>query len=111
WETEAPEAPQAGSVEERAAHILEMSKAKQISDKLLKALAWDLAAASFKEAETLRPPGVMEELMALALDLPDGHTAWYWDRRTLDKRGGKDVEAMEAAREIDEDCYLNNRKL
>src|SRR5436305_4369823 len=94
WEHAAPEAPQSGSLEQRAKRVIAMYQDNQLrAPHLLQALALDLVFAKLGD----NFPKVLEQLLVLALGLPKGHEVGGWVRQDLDGRGKPDREAQALA--------------
>ena len=104
-----PEPLLSGTLEERAERNLELVRTerdkienkKTIRPPLTKALALDLASAAAEQRKWLKP---VERLLVYVLKLPEEHEAGGWDTWTLDKRGRRkpeDIEAWSTAAMID----------
>jgi hypothetical protein len=108
WSHDAAEAPQSGSVEERADQLIAIlaNGGFEKAPHLLQALAWDLVVASFPKGQA--PPKSVERLAVLALGLPPEHEAGGWDREELDKRGTPNEDACAVAYFMDEQYYREN---
>lgn len=105
WEHDAPEAPQSGTIEERAEQLIAMHRENKIkAPHLLQALALDLFCACLP---SMPPPQAVEQLMVIALGLPAGHEPGSWERWSLDKRGKPAFEAQATAWLYD---YLSYQK-
>src|SRR5262249_33634929 len=99
-----PGMPQAASIEARARQLIRMherrDKALKSRPKLLQALAWDLMEACCEKRDRNADDPV-GQLMQLALGLPALHGAGRWTPDELDNRGGRNLRALVAARDIE----------
>jgi hypothetical protein len=119
WRGEVLEPLLTGSLEERAERILKIARDEQgsldrkktLKPNMVKVLALDLAAAAAEQGQWLKP---VERLLALALNLPEGHEAGRWLPLDLDRRGRHkpaEIEAWCAAHLIDSCCYQKYGKV